>query len=148
MKIRISKEFTFETASALYGYDGKCENIHGHSYHMVVTVKGYPVEDPKDPKYGMVIDFSQLKKIVKEEIVEEMDHSFVLNENTPHAEFKEANVWFGKRIILLPYQPTCENMLMDFSQRIIRRLPEDVELHSIKLRETDTSFVEWYAEDQ
>lgn len=60
--IRITKQFTFETAHALYGYDGKCRNVHGHSYKLSVTVIGQPITDKSHVKYGMVIDFSDLKK--------------------------------------------------------------------------------------
>ena len=65
-KIRITKEFSFETGHALYGYDGKCRNVHGHSYHLSVTVIGNPITDSSHVKLGMVIDFGDLKKIVKE----------------------------------------------------------------------------------
>ena len=63
--IRITKQFNFETGHALYGYDGKCTNVHGHSYKLSVTVIGKPIEDTCNVKYGMVIDFGDLKKIVK-----------------------------------------------------------------------------------
>ena len=66
--IRITKQFTFETGHALYGYDGKCKNVHGHSYKLSVTVIGKPITDTSNVKFGMVIDFSDLKKIIKEEI--------------------------------------------------------------------------------
>ena len=71
--IRITKIFSFETGHALYGYDGKCRNVHGHSYKLYVTVIGSPIQDNSNVKFGMVIDFSDLKKIVKEEIVDIFD---------------------------------------------------------------------------
>lgn len=61
-KIRITKQFSFETGHALYGYDGKCKNVHGHSYKLSVTVIGIPITDTNNVKYGMVIDFGDLKK--------------------------------------------------------------------------------------
>ena len=73
--IRITKKFSFETGHALSGYDGKCRNVHGHSYKLSVTVIGEPITDPSHVKYGMVIDFTDLKKIVKEEIVDVFDHA-------------------------------------------------------------------------
>ena len=85
-KIRITKQFDFETGHALYGYDGKCKNVHGHSYKLSVTVIGTPNEDAQDVKYGMVIDFKDLKVIVQEEIVDKFDHATVFNKNTPHVE--------------------------------------------------------------
>ena len=63
--IRITKQFNFETGHALYGYDGKCRNVHGHSYKLSVTVSGTPIDDSSHVKFGMVIDFTDLKKIVK-----------------------------------------------------------------------------------
>ena len=55
--IRLTKEFTFEAAHALEGYDGLCREIHGHSYRLFVTVKGTPCADESNPKFGMVMDF-------------------------------------------------------------------------------------------
>ena len=49
-KIRITKKFEFEAGHALYGYDGKCKNIHGHSYKLWVTVIGSPIEDSSHVK--------------------------------------------------------------------------------------------------
>ena len=78
--IRLTKEFKFEMAHALYGYDGLCANLHGHSYKLLVTVRG-GVKNEEEPKQGMVIDFSVLKSIVKSLIISKYDHSLVLNAN-------------------------------------------------------------------
>ncbi|TRZ46472.1 6-pyruvoyl trahydropterin synthase family protein [Robertkochia solimangrovi] len=146
-KIRITKQFNFETGHALYGYDGKCRNVHGHSYKLSVTVIGTPIMDTSNVKYGMVIDFGDLKRIVKEEIVDKFDHATVFNKNTPHVELAKELSDRGHNVILVEYQPTSENMVIDFSGKIIERLPENIQLHSLKLQETDTSFAEWYASD-
>jgi 6-pyruvoyltetrahydropterin/6-carboxytetrahydropterin synthase len=145
--IRITKKFSFETGHALYGYDGKCKNVHGHSYKLSVTVIGSPIENRNDVKFGMVIDFTDLKKIVKEEIVDQFDHATVFNETTPHVELAHELKNRGHHVILVDYQPTSENMVIDFAQRIIGRLPADITLFSLKLQETDSSFAEWYASD-
>ena len=145
--IRITKQFNFETGHALYGYDGKCRNVHGHSYKLSVTVIGNPITDTSHVKLGMVIDFSDLKKIVKEEIVNQFDHATVFNKNTPHIELAKELTQRGHNVILADYQPTSENMVMDFAAKIKARLPEYIKLHSLKLQETDTSFAEWYASD-
>ena len=146
-KIRITKQFTFETGHALYGYDGKCRNVHGHSYKLSVTVSGTPINDNSNVKYGMVIDFSDLKKIVKEEIVDQFDHATVFNKNTPHIELAKELQSRDHHVILVDYQPTSENMVIDFANRIKNRLPQGIELHSLKLQETETSFAEWYQSD-
>ena len=145
--IRITKQFSFETGHALYGYDGKCKNVHGHSYKLSVTVIGKPIVNRNDVKFGMVIDFSDLKKIVKEEIVDQFDHATVFNETTPHVELANELKSRGHHVILVDYQPTSENMVIDFAQRIKNRLPDSIKLFSLKLQETDASFAEWFASD-
>ncbi len=145
--IRLTKEFSFEAAHSLDGYDGACREIHGHSYRLFVTVKGVPLEDASSPKYGMVMDFGVLKRIVNEEVVSRLDHSLVLRDSELNAPLREVLTKRFSNIHFVDYQPTCENMLADFAHRIGRRLPEGVKLHSLKLHETATSFAEWYAED-
>lgn len=146
-QIRITKIFSFETGHALYGYDGKCRNVHGHSYKLSVTVIGNPIADSGNVKFGMVIDFSDLKKIVKEEIVDVFDHATVFNKNTPHVELAKELSDRGHSVLLVDYQPTSEMMVIDFSEKIKNRLPKNIQLHSLKLQETDSSYAEWYAED-
>ncbi len=145
--IRITKQFTFETGHALYGYDGKCKNVHGHSYKLSVTVIGQPIIDTSNPKYGMVIDFGDLKKIVNKEVVDEFDHATVFNKTTPHLKLAEELIKHGHKVILVDYQPTSENMVADFAEKISNKLPEYVKLFSLKLKETETAFAEWYASD-
>ncbi len=146
--IRITKQFSFETGHALYGYDGKCKNVHGHSYKLSVTVSGSPISNTNNVKYGMVIDFGDLKKIVNEEIVDVFDHATVFNKNTPHVELAMELKKRGHHVLLVDYQPTSEMMVIDFAEKIQKRLPENITLHSIKLQETETSFAEWFANDQ
>jgi 6-pyruvoyltetrahydropterin/6-carboxytetrahydropterin synthase len=145
--IRITKQFNFETGHALYGYDGKCKNVHGHSYKLSVTVIGKPITDNSNVKFGMVIDFTDLKKIVKEEIVDQFDHATVFNKNTPHVELAKELQSRDHHVILVDYQPTSENMVIDFANKIKSRLPQGIVLHSLKLQETETSFAEWYQSD-
>lgn len=145
--IRITKQFNFETGHALYGYDGKCKNVHGHSYKLSVTVIGEPIKDQSHVKFGMVIDFSDLKKIVNEEVVDVFDHATVFNKNTPHIELAKELEARGHHVLLVDYQPTSEMMVIDFAKKIRTRLPKNIKLYSIKLQETETSFAEWYASD-
>jgi 6-pyruvoyltetrahydropterin/6-carboxytetrahydropterin synthase len=145
-RIRITKEFMFEMAHALWGYDGPCKNIHGHSYYLYVTIIGEPLNNPSSPKNGMVIDYSVLKHIVKQNITDPLDHALLLNADTPHKELETLKSMFDN-IILVPYQPTCENLLSDIARRIQMFLPVGIKLFSLRLSETATSFAEWYADD-
>lgn len=147
-KIRITKKFNFEAGHALHGYDGKCKNVHGHSYKLFVTVIGTPINDLNNVKNGMVIDFGDLKTIVKAEIEDVFDHATVFNKNTPHLELAKELIDRGHHVILVDYQPSSEMMIIDFAERIKKKLPEEVELHSLKLYETESSYAEWFASDQ
>ena len=138
--IRLTKEFSFEAAHALDGYDGPCREIHGHSYRLFVTVKGRPKDDPSNPKYGMVIDFGDLKRIVAEQIVGRYDHALVMRRTESNAGLVEALRSRYSKLEVTDYQPTCENMVADFAARIAARLPEGVTLHGVRLHETATSF--------
>jgi 6-pyruvoyltetrahydropterin/6-carboxytetrahydropterin synthase len=146
--IRITKEFKFETGHALFGYDGLCKNVHGHSYKLAVTILGKPITDSSDVKFGMVMDFSDLKAIVNKLIVKPFDHATVLNINSPHKELADAMEKRGHKIIRVPYQPTSEMMILDFAEKISSALPNHLKLQHLVLRETETSFAEWLAEDQ
>lgn len=144
--IRITKEFHFEMAHALWNYDGPCRNIHGHSYALFVTVIGEPMQNPGHPKNGMLMDFSELKNIVKTQIVDQFDHALVIHKNTPPDFTHQAKDLFGK-MHFLDYQPTCENLIVDMANRLQKSLPASVRLHSLRLYETTSSYAEWYADD-
>ena len=143
-KIRITKEFKFEMAHALHGYDGLCANIHGHSYRLWVTIRGDVKKEPAHIKDGMVMDFTDLKSIVKPTIIKKYDHSLVLNANSPHANL---DLSAFDKVYYLPYQPTSENLVSDFANSITSLLPENVELLKVVLSETVSSFAEWNSED-
>ena len=147
-KIRVTKSFGFETGHALYGYDGLCKNVHGHSYKLYVTVIGSPIDDQNHVKNGMVIDFKDLKTIVKSEIVDVFDHAMVLNNNSPHSELATVLSSQEHKVIRVDYQPTSENMVIDFANRIASKLPSHIKLFKVRLNETATAYAEWYASDQ
>ena len=145
-KVRVTKEFHFEMAHALWNYDGACKNIHGHSYELSVTISGKPINDENNPKLGMVMDFGELKKIVRREVVDLFDHALVLNSSMNTDLLKSLSKNFEK-VILTDYQPTSEMMIIDFARRISAELPSHVTLKYMLLRETVTSFAEWYADE-
>ena len=142
--IRITKEFKFEMAHALHAYDGLCKNIHGHSYKLWVTVKGKVRNENGHVKDGMVIDFAELKEIVKPEIIDKYDHSLVLHANSPHASI---DLSAFEKVFYLPYQPTSENLVMDVATLIQSKMPKRITLCKVILSETATSFAEWNLED-
>jgi|TARA_B100001175_G_scaffold212916_1_gene180859 6-pyruvoyltetrahydropterin/6-carboxytetrahydropterin synthase len=133
-----------EMAHALYGYDGLCKNIHGHSYRLWVTLRGPVLDEPGHEKDGMVLDFGLLKRLVKPHIIDKYDHSFVLNANSSHANI---DLSAFEKVYLLPYQPTSENLVNDFVSIIKNQLPDNIELYKVVLSETANSFAEWCLDD-
>lgn len=145
-KIRVTKRFHFEMAHSLYEYDGLCRNIHGHSYNLEVTLRGEPHNQPGHPKDGMVMDFGDLKRIVKEHIVSRFDHALMINHLVPEDKVELLHQTTD-RIILVNFQPTTENIATHIASILQQQLPAKVELFSIRLYETITSFAEWFASD-
>ncbi|MCF8359052.1 MAG: 6-carboxytetrahydropterin synthase [Prolixibacteraceae bacterium] len=145
-KIRVTKYYDFEMAHALWNYDGICKNIHGHSYKLYVTVQGEPINDPDNKKNGMVIDFGDLKRIVKSNIVDVYDHTLVVSNLAPHEKLLGLGQMYERHHVV-DFQPTCENLVLHFVGIIKPLLPEGIVLKNLKLYETANSSAEWDADD-
>lgn len=110
----ISKIFKFDSAHKLENYNGKCENLHGHSYKLIVSCEG---EINKES--GIIIDFNEIKKIVEGKVLSEIDHAY-LND--------------------IVKNPTCENMLLWIREQL--KSEEKLKLKKLVLYETETGFCE------
>ncbi|MCI5056734.1 MAG: 6-carboxytetrahydropterin synthase [Flavobacteriales bacterium] len=142
-KVRVIKEFDFEAAHALDGYEGKCKDIHGHSYHMTIVVLGEPIQDPGNSSCGMVMDFSDLKFLVQKNVLDIFDHFLILRKDSRFKGLESKN----QRIRYVDYQPTCENMLLEIVSLIQNDLKDGLKLVKATLRETRNSYAEWHAAD-
>ncbi len=147
MKIRLTKLFTFEMAHALVGHDGLCRHVHGHSFKLEVTVRGPVFRQKGHPKDGMVMDFKDLKNTVEKAFVSRFDHALALPATAQSEAVAALESAFG-RVEILPFQPTCENLIGLCVEAIRAKMPPGVELFSVKLAETATAFAEWFAEDE
>lgn len=138
MLLRLTRQFSFQMAHALDQYDGKCRNIHGHNYKLFVTVEGQPASQRQGngSEEGMVIDFGRLREIVDAAVVSRYDHAFVVREGSPFEAIE------GTKKLVVPFQPTCENLLLDFASKLDGLFPEGVRLQSLRLYETDNSCAE------
>lgn len=143
MNIRITKAFDFEAAHALDGYEGKCKDIHGHSYHLEVTFLGKPSRNKSKSDCGMVVDFGKVKKVVKNKILPLFDHRLILREDSRFKQIAPIN----ERIRLVDYQPTCENMLLEIVAILQEENLKGTTLVKAFLRETSNSYAEWLAAD-
>ncbi len=114
------KEFEFDAAHNLVHYHGKCENLHGHTYKLVVKLEGEPDEE------GMVFDFVQLKELVNEKIIDKFDHAYLNN--------------------IIP-QPTAENIAAYVWDNLIDDINRDnCRLHEVQVWETKTSGIVYRGE--
>lgn len=138
--LRITKEFRFEGAHALLDYDGKCRHIHGHSYRLMITVEGVPSLREGDPKIGMIMYFGDLKDVVETHIVKHFDHALLLRRNAPLAE--EISGAY-QNVLLLDFQPTCEQLTLHFADILKKIITLPNSLYSVRLYETPTSWCEW-----
>jgi 6-pyruvoyltetrahydropterin/6-carboxytetrahydropterin synthase len=104
---------------------GRCanENWHGHNFELYVTIKGFP-----NPDTGFVYDVKRLSKIINEHVIEKLDHKN-LNEDVDFMKGKMCSI---------------ENLVIAIWQQLAPRLPEEINLHCLKLYETPRIFVEYY----
>jgi 6-pyruvoyltetrahydropterin/6-carboxytetrahydropterin synthase len=144
--IRVTKRFHFEMAHTLYNYDGLCRNIHGHTYNLEITLAGEPLNKQGDPKDGMIIDFSVLKEIVRQNVTSKLDHALMVNHLVPPDQIEHLRQTTD-RLIIVPFQPTTENIVSYIAAIVQQHLPKDVKLYSVRLYETLNSFAEWFADD-
>ena len=141
--IRLTRKFEFETAHLLTNYDGKCKNIHGHSYKLFVTIIGKPETNPESPKLGMVIDFTEIKDIVNKNIIDKLDHNIILSRKSTLLEQLVDN----SNVYISDFQPTAENILVHIAEILKEKLPPSIKLFSLRLYETENSCAEWYLSD-
>lgn len=127
----VAKEFRFESAHRLSKYVGKCQRIHGHNYRGIVYVKS-AVDDR-----GMVIDFSDLKKVINKHIVEKFDHMLILQHDDEKNKEVHQTELGAESIIFVPYNPTAENMAQSFLAQLRVYIPD---VCRVDLYETDDSF--------
>jgi 6-pyruvoyltetrahydropterin/6-carboxytetrahydropterin synthase len=144
--IRLTRVFHFDMAHVLLNYSGKCKNIHGHTYRLEVTVKGVPCNEENSPKKGMLIDFSDFKNLIQNEIMDVWDHALMIHQKSDPVLLSALKNNYEK-IITVSFQPTTENMICELAVLIKKILPSDLQLFSLRLHETEKSFAEWHASE-
>jgi len=146
----VTKEFTFDSAHFLPNYYGKCEHMHGHTYRLRVTVDGKVGEN------GLVIDFVILKKIVKEKVLEKLDHR-VINDTIKVASCENTAIWIWDQLINLESlikeqldDPNLPKSITKYfkdnkeSEIDTSDFSSQIKLFEIKLWETPSSFVTYH----
>lgn len=137
--LSITKIFHFEMAHAIHEHESACQHIHGHSYKLFVTVASGKGDDYIDG-LGFVMDFKVLKEIINETVIRQLDHKLVLSRtfvacNQSLLPLENLQIW--------DVEPSVENLLVFARKAINEKLPEGIQLVSLKLYETDSSYAEW-----
>ena len=130
---KISKEFSFSMGHRLSQHQGLCQNFHGHNYKIIVGLKSEVLN-----KDGMVMDFSDLKYIVNEKIIQ-YDHALMINIKDLPVAKKMQEVLPDMKLIIVPYEPTAENMAKELYIFLSGKLPVPVNMDYVTVYETDTS---------
>ena len=140
--MKISKIFTFDASHMLDGHDGKCQNLHGHTYQLEVTVASILINE--GAKAGMVMDFADLKTWVKQTILEPFDHAFLYHGNNER-ESQIAVLLEGwqMKTLRLNQRTTAEHLAIEMYHRL---QAVGVAVCRIKLWETPTSYAEYEGE--
>lgn len=132
--MKVAKEFRWEMGHRLNFHKGKCKNLHGHSYKMMVEFEGEPDEN------GMVIDYYDIKRIIHP-VVDELDHSIMVHDKD--LELQEALRKLDSKMVVTPFESTAENLCIYFLEKICSlELPDNVSRASVKIFETENTYAE------
>lgn len=96
----LKRVFTFDAAHNLVCYHGKCEALHGHTYKLVVTLKGEPDQE------GMIIDFMEVKSVVSEKVINRLDHSYI-NDIISQPTAENIAKWIWEQVSPELQRPNC-----------------------------------------
>lgn len=133
--MKVAKEFKWEMGHRLQFHQGRCRNLHGHSYRAIVELEGELNQN------GMVIDFYDLIKIVNP-LIEELDHSFLCDR--ADSELIETLKKLNSKTVIIDSPTTAENIAKYLTEKIIEaNLPKKISCVSVKLFETSDSFAEY-----
>jgi 6-pyruvoyltetrahydropterin/6-carboxytetrahydropterin synthase len=132
--MKIAKEFTWEMGHRLPFHEGKCKNLHGHSYKCMVELSGKP------DKNGMLLDYYEMKKII-DPVIEELDHSFMVNENDK--ELIDALKKLNSRKVIVSFETTAENICLYLLEKIkSANIPGNINAIKVRVLETENTYAE------
>jgi len=140
--LKLTKIFHFEMAHAIHGHTGNCKNIHGHSYELHVTVSTGLYEPGFIPAPGFIMDFKEIKNMVREAVIEKFDHNLLLSRRFMAANPSLASL---QNLVIFDEEPTAENLLLYIKQVLQQTFNDKIKLVHLLLFETKDSYAEWTA---
>ncbi len=138
--MKITKTFTFDSSHMLDGHDGKCQNLHGHTYKLEVVLSGSLIEGGE--KDGMVMDFADVKCAVKALVIEPFDHAFIYHgDNERESKIAAMLEGWQMKTMRLNRRTTAENMAV-YMFHVLKEAG-GLPVHCVRLWETPTSCAEY-----
>lgn len=96
----LAKDFVFDAAHNLIHYHGKCERLHGHTYRLRIVLEGKPDSE------GMIMDFCELKEIVKDKVISRLDHAYI-NDIITQPSAENITLWVWNELNSLLMRDNC-----------------------------------------
>ena len=130
--MRVTSRFTFDAAHRILGHPGKCAYLHGHTYHLEVTVAAAQLD-----RLGMVIDFDDLKALVRKAVLDRWDHATLLSEQDPLVSaISSVQAEAPEKVVSFANNPTAEVLTREAWEAITPALPRGLRLLRVKIEET------------
>lgn len=140
--MNLTSRFTFDAAHRILGHPGKCAYLHGHTYHLEVTVTAARLD-----ALGMVMDFDDLRALVRKIVLDRWDHATLLTAEDPLAPaISSVQAEAPEKVVRLKNNPTAEVLTREAWEAISRALPPGVRLLRVKVEETPACSSELTAE--
>ncbi len=140
--MNLTTRFTFDAAHRILGHPGKCAYLHGHTYHLEVTVTAARLD-----ALGMVMDFDDLRALVRKIVLDRWDHATLLTAEDPLAPaISSVQAEAPEKVVRLKNNPTAEVLTREAWEAISRALPVGVRLLRVKVEETPACSSELTAE--
>ena len=140
--LEITKSIEWDMGHRIPKHSHKCRNPHGHRYRLELTLSGAVNTERGSSQEGMVHDFGDIKTHMEETIYQRLDHCFLAAEDDPifaHIAHEHPDL----KIILVPFIPTAENILVWCYQALSENFPGHLRITKLRLHETPTSFAEY-----
>ncbi len=141
----ITTRLEFDAGHRIPNHKSSCKNLHGHRYAIEVTVTGPIHDDSKSSDFGMVIDFSDVKKIIKDFVVDRWDHAFIVYQDDKEI-VNFLNTLPNHKTVIFPVVPTAENMASQayliLSIEFNKRFNHQLKIKQIRMYETPNSWAD------
>ena len=142
--MHLTRRFTFDAAHRIIGHSGKCSYLHGHTYHLEVTVSATRLNS-----LGMVIDFDDLRTLVRKAVLDRWDHATLLAETDPLVSaIRGVQPDAPEKVVCFKHNPTAEVLTHQAWESICQILPANLELSRVKIEETPQCSSELTSENE